>query len=152
MTLADAPALPATEIPVEAENAFRLLAELTPADGERKPLDPQRWVALGPDGTFALLEFIGSVVRQIGPRVGFDGAVDIAAAVCAGGDRARTEPLALHALALALVGGYARKQQDEAAKQEHIEKAGGCGTVSPLDAAGDVPTPAASAPRTEAAE
>lgn len=150
--VAAAPALPATEIPPEAEDAFRLLAELQPADGKRDPLEPRRWVALASDGTFALLEFAGSTVRQIGPRVGFDGAVDIAAAVCSGNDRARTEPFALHALALALVGGMARKKQDEAArrrrweagKEGHDEMAGGAATVSPPDAVGGVPTPAAS--------
>lgn len=138
---------PVTEIPPEEENAFRLLAELVP-EGERKPLDPQRWIALGPDGAFALLEFVGSIVRQIGPRVGFDDAVDRAAAICSGSDRARTDPQALHALALALAGGVARKRQDEAARRRRHESAksemaGGAATVSPPGAAGVVSTPAA---------
>ncbi|MFA7504253.1 MAG: hypothetical protein WCZ28_06105 [Burkholderiaceae bacterium] len=144
--VADPKALPATEIPIEEEDAFRLLAELQ-VDGGRKPLDPERWIALAPDGTYALLEFIGSVVRQIGPRVGFDDAVDRAAAICAGNDHARTDPLALQALALALAGGVARKRQDEAARRRRHDAAKtemtGGGSVSPRGAAGDVPTPAA---------
>jgi hypothetical protein len=148
---ADAPALPSTEIPPEAEDGFRLLAELQPADGRREPLEPARWVAMAADGTFALLEFAGSTVRQIGPRVGFDGATDIAAAICAGNARARTEPFALHALALALIGGVARKKHEEAARRRAYEAAregcpqaaGAAQPAVPPDAAGAVP-PAAS--------
>lgn len=118
--MTDAACLPVTEIPREADAHWQVLACLETESGVRAAAG-ERHIAMAPDGSYALLELAGGTVRQIGPRVAIDDAIDRAAAVLAGCDRARTDPVLVHALALALAAGAATKALAAAEKRRAWE-------------------------------
>jgi len=120
--MTDAARLPVTDIPPEADPNWHCLARLETESGVRAAAG-ERHIAMAPDGSYALLELAGGAVRQIGPRVDVADAIDRAAAVLAGCDRARTDPALVHALALALAAGAATKVLASAARQRSWETA-----------------------------
>ncbi len=110
------------ELDLAVADKLSCIAEIAPADDV--PIDalaPRRCVAKMPDGKLALIDVAARSATMIGPDVDFGTAGEIATRVLAGDQRAVTNPLTVHTLALAYIGALvAAERRRQARGGSHV--------------------------------
>jgi hypothetical protein len=86
---------------------LREMCEIQDGDGVQHPLKARRAVFINGSGELFLADVSGQEAVQIGQRVTFGDAGEIATAVLLGASRARTAPLCVHTLALGYMAALA---------------------------------------------
>jgi hypothetical protein len=90
---------------------IREMCEIDDGDGIKHPLKCRRAVFVNGDGELFLADVSGQEAVQIGQRVTFGDAGEIATGVLLGASRARTAPLCVHTLALGYMAALAEVER-----------------------------------------
>lgn len=90
---------------------IREMCEIDDGDGIRHPLKCRRAVFVNGAGELFLADVSGQEAVQIGERVTFGDAGEIATGVLLGASRARTAPLCVHTLALGYMAALAEVER-----------------------------------------
>jgi hypothetical protein len=90
---------------------LRQMCEIDDGDGIKHPLKCRRAVFINAGGELFLADVSGDEAVQIGERVTFADAGEIAVGVLLGASRARTAPLCVHTLALGYMAALAEVER-----------------------------------------